>query len=241
VPGTAVPNDEAALLAAWDAARGQPAWRRPLLVAAALDGGPAPEGRPLGELNARLLALAADWFTDRLDGVVPCAHCGERLELQLPVRQALSLAPYPPDPQPFTVDGEGWRVATRLPTPADLAAAAEADDGVEGAQDLLLGRLVVAVEPAGALADPAVVEAVDAALAERDPLGALTVSVACPDCGHTDSATVDVGAWWWTLAEARIRRIVEEVHRLARAYGWSEPEVLAVSPHRRAWYLELVA
>jgi hypothetical protein len=34
--------------------------------------------------------------------------------------------------------------------------------------------------------------------------------------------------------------VLGDVHELARAYGWSEPEVLALSPWRRAAYLALV-
>jgi hypothetical protein len=32
-----------------------------------------------------------------------------------------------------------------------------------------------------------------------------------------------------------------EVHQLARAYGWSERETLALTPRRRRRYLELVS
>lgn len=240
MPVVAAPNDEVALLAAWDRACGQPAWRRPLLVAAALTGERVPEDRPLGEVSARLLALAADRFTDRLDGVVPCPRCGQPLELQLPVPDVLALAPAGPDPEPFTVDGAGWRVTVRLPTPADLAAAAAAAGDVDEVRRLLLARLVVATDPAGAGTDPAVADVIEAAMAERDPLGALSVTLTCPDCGCTDSAAVDVAGWWMSIVEARIRRIVAEVDRLARAYGWSEREALAVGPYRRAWYLELI-
>ena len=32
-------------------------------------------------------------------------------------------------------------------------------------------------------------------------------------------------------------RVLDEIHLLARAYHWTESEVLAVSPQRRAFYL----
>ena len=40
--------------------------------------------------------------------------------------------------------------------------------------------------------------------------------------------------------EGRAKRLLMDVHLLARAYGWSEAEVLALSPARRRFYLEMV-
>jgi hypothetical protein len=39
--------------------------------------------------------------------------------------------------------------------------------------------------------------------------------------------------------ETYARRLLYDVHALASAYGWSEDEVLAVSPARRRCYLEM--
>ena len=35
--------------------------------------------------------------------------------------------------------------------------------------------------------------------------------------------------------------LIDDVHRLAAAYGWSERDILALGPQRRAAYLELCA
>jgi hypothetical protein len=43
----------------------------------------------------------------------------------------------------------------------------------------------------------------------------------------------------WAQIDARARRLIAEVHTLAREYGWSEREVLDLSEVRRALYLEL--
>ena len=36
-------------------------------------------------------------------------------------------------------------------------------------------------------------------------------------------------------------RMLLDIHALARAYGWSESDILALPPRRRQAYLELVA
>ena len=37
------------------------------------------------------------------------------------------------------------------------------------------------------------------------------------------------------------KRLLGEVHQLARAYGWPEATILAMSSRRRHFYLELVS
>ena len=49
---------------------------------------------------------------------------------------------------------------------------------------------------------------------------------------------------WQSIAFARLdtrqRALFEEVHQLASHYGWTETEVLAIAPERRARYLALI-
>ena len=81
--------------------------------------------------------------------------------------------------------------------------------------------------------------AVAAALAEADPLAEVLVDVACPACGEEFVADLDIGAFVWADVRARAQRLLLEVDALARAYGWTEVEVLALGERRRAAYLEL--
>jgi hypothetical protein len=43
----------------------------------------------------------------------------------------------------------------------------------------------------------------------------------------------------WAEVDVRARRLLADVATLARTYGWTEPEVLALSEARRAAYLRL--
>ena len=50
---------------------------------------------------------------------------------------------------------------------------------------------------------------------------------------------MDVGSFVWAELHAHGRRVLREVDVLARAYGWTEAEVLALGERRRAAYLAL--
>src|SRR5262249_26139255 len=107
------------------------------------------------------------------------------------------------------------------------------------AERVLLERCVVIRSgPAGEL--PAEIRAsVARAMAEADPLAEVLADIVCPSCEGAFVADVDLGAFVWAELRVRALRLLREVDALARAYGWSESEVLALSARRRAAYLEL--
>ncbi|MFE6990250.1 hypothetical protein ACFVFN_19020, partial [Streptomyces pharetrae] len=82
-----------------------------------------------------------------------------------------------------------------------------------------------------------IAEAAEAA----DPAADVTLNVACPECGRATRAELDIASYLWTELDAWARDLLLDVHLLATAYGWSEPEILALSPLRRRYYLELCA
>ena len=58
--------------------------------------------------------------------------------------------------------------------------------------------------------------------------------------GRGGARTFDIGAFFWSEIDAWAGRILQQVHVLASAYGWSERDVLALSPVRRQLYLGMV-
>jgi hypothetical protein len=48
----------------------------------------------------------------------------------------------------------------------------------------------------------------------------------------------DIATFFWAEVSAHARRLIRDVHALARAYGWREVEILSMSGWRRERYLE---
>jgi hypothetical protein len=194
-----------------------------LLAAAGRDDAPAVT---VGERDTLLVELRELLFGRSLEAVVECAACGELLELELDARELRGELPPPAAPE---LDG----VPLRLPTAADLVDVAAASD-VEAGRRLLLERTV------GGALDRSLEDAVARRLAEADPAASRELELECPACGRAWSASFDVVSFLWSELDARARGLVGDVHVLASAYGWSEADVLALSPARRRAYLELV-
>lgn len=225
------------LLDAWEAGCASPLWARPVALLGAVDvGGEDLAALPIGERDRRLGALRRSVFGTTMEATVACPACGEQAELSFSLDELL---PAPSDAPLETVSHGGYQVQVRPPTTADLAALAGA--GVAG---LLARCLLSATDGDGEVVDPAalpeeVVDAVSAALADADPAADLLLALDCPACSHWWSAPLDLAAFVWQEVEAWAERTLMEVDALARAYGWPEPAVLALSPWRRQRYLEL--
>lgn len=230
------PLNGGAVLELWERAAGLDAPGRAVLLAACMGGG---ADEPLGTHHARLLRLHASAFGPGVGMTATCPGCGDEVEFELDATalagQARALACDP-------VLTNGFHVTWRSPTPADLSSAACAPHP----EDELLRRCVVAaVDGSGRDVSPpdlpsGVREAVSAAMAAADPLAEVLVELLCPACGSPFFAEVDVPGLVWAEVEAVARRVLLDVDELARAYGWTEADVLQLSDARRAAYLRII-
>jgi hypothetical protein len=77
-------------------------------------------------------------------------------------------------------------------------------------------------------------------MAEADPLADIQIAISCPACAQGWRAAFDILTFLWSEIEAWAWRMLSDVHTLASAYGWCERDILALSPTRRQFYLEMV-
>ncbi|MGX1566386.1 T4 family baseplate hub assembly chaperone [Streptomyces sp. NPDC055506] len=234
------------VLATWESGLGQaPAGRAVLLHRAARPdlGGDqqALLSLPVGEREADLFALRRALFGERMQVRLDCSACGADMEFELDAGEFARTLADRGEPL-VRVAEDGWEVEFRVPGVADLTAAARAADP----RGVLLARCVVSAvregEPVSADTLPVAVQRRIAEAAQAaDPGADLTLNIACPECGEPTRAELDIASYLWTELDAWARDLLLDVHLLATAYGWSEPEILALSPLRRRYYLELCA
>jgi hypothetical protein len=239
------------LLDVWERGQGEgPTLRALALLAAACPETPWEElcALPLGERDRRLLAVREGTLGRRIESVARCPGCGEPLDVTLDTRELRGGCE-----GEIPAEGELCRdgvliLRFRLPNSLDLLAAERCADVEEGRRRLA-ERCVVAARqdgepfPAGMPASLKEddVAALAAALAAADPGAEILLELRCPACEHGWRELLDVATFLWTEIEVQARRLLREVHVLARAYGWREPDVLALTPRRRRLYLEMVS
>lgn len=196
---------------------------------------------PIGQRDGYLLTLREWTFGPHIDSVAHCPQCGEILELNFKVDEIR--VPPTLEAAPLHLEAVGYQVHYRLPNSQDLDLVGTCQDPAI-AQKLLLDRcLLEVVAPEVAAPDdlpPGVIAAVLAAMAEHDPQANVELALTCPTCQHAWTAAFDIVTFFWQEITTWARQLLWDIHQLARAYGWSEAEILALSSWRRQLYLEMV-
>lgn len=77
-------------------------------------------------------------------------------------------------------------------------------------------------------------------VASIDPLAEIELKLDCPVCAASWSAPFDIVRFLWNELDDWAARILSQVHILASNYGWSESEIVALSPQRRQYYQDLI-
>jgi len=235
------------LLATWEAGLGQHPIDRALTMLTAVSPGEsraALAGLPLGRRDARLMTLRQRMFGPSARSVVPCLGCGESLDLLLDLREMAAASPAEHAPGSTTIAEGDWVIHLRPVDSRDLAAVTSAASP-EAGRWILLDRCARVEREGAIIAAAELPEALQLAIEERiaelDPLAEVKVVARCPSCAAERQVLFDVGEFLWAELAAEARRLLREIDALARAYGWRESEVLALSPYRRLCYLELVS
>ena len=230
------------MLQIWEDGQTAAPWLRALLLLQASDPGTSRDALarlPIGERDARLLGLREEVFGKLLNSLVDCPGCSEQLELSFTVDDVR--LPPPETEGPWIFEDGTVKVSFALPDSTDL----EGLTPGPGATDALLSACVLEVTKDDAPAtlcdlEPAQRAALIETIAEADPRADMKAAMVCPQCGTGWSARFDIVAFLWEELGAWVRRVLSEVHLLARAYGWREVDVLELSPWRRRQYIALV-
>ncbi|MEO7911031.1 MAG: phage baseplate protein [Roseiflexaceae bacterium] len=240
------------LLQVWDHGLAQsPVQRAIALLTAACDDTPldALTQLSIGQRDARLLTLREWAFGSHIDGIVVCPGCGERLEMAFDISE-IRAAPRLPDSgtiptvEAFEFGLGEYALCFRLPNSRDLSAIAGSTD-LATSRRLLFERCVLSAQRDDANISTAelpdeVVAAATAGMAQADPQADVQIALTCPACVQPWQATFDILAFFWQEMNDWAQRILREVHTLASAYGWREADILALTPRRRQFYLDLV-
>ena len=195
----------------------------------------------VGRRDGHLMDVREVNFGRRVSGVAECPQCGELLQWDLDLDDVRSASSdHEEGTNRLVMDGH--ELLYRLPDSTDLAAVALGGDVARG-RDTLLHRCVlearkdnVQVE-VGSLPE-VVVSKLAAEMEARDPQAETLLDFECPECGLRWQALFDVLTFLWAELQARARNLLNDVHDLARAYGWSEKDILGMSAVRRRYYLE---
>jgi hypothetical protein len=198
----------------------------------------------VGQRDAYLMLLREWTFGPQVTSLATCPGCGERVELSFDLDQVRA-TPERELPETLSLALDGYELRFRLPDSYDLAAAGDGLDAAATRQRLLARCLLAASYHGAAQAAEQlpghIVVAIVEQMARADPQADVQLALNCPACDRSWRVIFDIVSFFWGEIELWAYRTLREVHLLARAYGWREADILAISPWRRRYYLDMLA
>lgn len=196
----------------------------------------------VGARDARLIGLYEQLFGGQVQALATCGRCREQLELAFPlssIRADFDVAAGSHD-----LICDDYSLTFRSANSADLLLA-EREPTVDAAERALIARCVLAAHRASEQVAPAdlpqrVVDSLSLRMGELDAQAEVVFDAPCAACGSSQHLWFDIVTHLWSALERAARTVLRDVHELATAYGWSEPQILRLSPARRRAYLSML-
>lgn len=188
----------------------------------------------LGQRDMRLIALREALFGSGMEAVADCPQCAEQVELNFSTTDLCAGVDLDAQKE-AAIEVAGDLLLLRPPNSADLLALDGQD--LDQCCNQLLRRCVVS---GGDEISAEVADILAQRIEQVDRFANIRMRILCPNCHHAWRELFDIVAFLWSEVERWARRIMRDVHTLASAYGWHEKEILALSPARRQFYLDMV-
>ncbi len=195
----------------------------------------------VGRRLERLLTLASHGERSAFSFPFHCSGCRQQLEFELTLDEIREQQRQADSIDVVAVEYGGKSLAFRKPRGRDQEnwGAMNLLDQTE-AMRAMLGSLALRHEVP---ADPApeLIDLVDDAMDEADPLVNFHCQITCAECAASNELAIDLCEVALSILRRLQRQLIVNVHKLASRYHWSEQEIFAVPHWRRQEYLDLIA
>jgi hypothetical protein len=190
----------------------------------------------VGDRDFLMLQLRAATLGDRVQAVLPCPACTERMDIEFAVDE-VPVEVRPQSAPAYSLALNGRTVRFRLPSGEDQEAVL-GFDFAQAASELLRRCLL---DDGGTALDDAERESIAAEMERLAPRVELELDLTCPECGHAFAAPFDTTAFFFEEMKGGHESLLREVHTLAFHYHWNERDILDLGRGRRRAYLELLS
>ena len=202
---------------------------------------------PLGRRNKLLLAFRVHRFGPRFEAVSRCRECRRQVDLTFDIgaMQGWNTDISEGDTErEFLMTCDNIHIHYRLPTTGDILSLSGLSDPSH-CREVLLNRCIVSAERDGTNVSSAtlpedVLRDISERLDRSDPLAAIHLKMDCPHCLYQWEAPFDIAGFLSSEIDSWAKRLLMEIHILAKTYHWSESDILTMGAWRRRIYLALV-
>lgn len=199
-------------------------------------------GLTIGERDNYLLFLRRSLFGKQLNCTVECPECHEIMEWESDIDEFCSFDYNKHIHRELSFQHKSLKLKFRLPTSEDII-----QSGLETSQSdfsrNLITRCTTKIVKGTKILEkvelpPQILNEIETMMEEADPKANIQLSLSCPNCGHSWHEIFDIISLLWKEIDSWVKRLLQDISVLARNYGWSEKDILMLSPLRRQFYLD---
>lgn len=195
---------------------------------------------PVGKRLECLLAVAVGDEGSAFRFPFHCSGCGEEIELELTLEDIAEQQREADQIETVLVEVRGRRYAFRKPRGSDQERwAGMVFRGDEDAMYAMISALALNDDFPESL-DPDMIDVIDEAMYEADPLVNFHCRVTCAECDAPNEFLVDLCDVALGMLGRLQQQLLVMVHKFASHYHWSEGEIFSVPHWRRKEYLDLI-
>lgn len=195
---------------------------------------------PVGTRDGLLIQFREQFFGDRTVNNAVCPACSETLEWEMKTSDLLSQKPVEwVDIPVFSAIFEAFSLQFRLPNSADFLG------DIPDKPFQLIRNCIISAQKKGKGCDvdtlpENILQLIESRMETEDPNANLIFNLNCPTCSYRWQVVFDILTYLWKELDAWARQRLQEVFILARAFGWSEHDILSMNAKRRQFYLEMI-
>jgi hypothetical protein len=198
---------------------------------------------PLGKRDSLLMKIREKIFGSGFTNTANCPSCEEKVEWEMDIHDfklAETSELLKNEIRQFSQSE--YVLDYRLPCTGDML---ELPGPKEDPSRWLLTRCIIEVKKKEKPVDPAelpdeILSSLSDRISREDELADIRMSLTCPACSKQWDALFDIVQYLWSEVDAWAKELLQDIAVLASSFGWSERQILELSPGRREIYLELI-
>ena len=194
-----------------------------------------------GNRNYLLIQIYNTLFGKSLECVTICPECSYQLEFSLSTDEII----FQPHEQTkvYEFNRDNFKIIYKLPDSYDLASASKHNE-IQSARNELLNRCIIETiyddKKITALELPEeIIQKLSQEFADNDPNSEILINLVCQNCNSDWTSFFDISSFLVKSINFSAKNILRDVHTLALVYGWSEADILNMTPQKRNWYINL--
>lgn len=195
----------------------------------------------IGERDNYLFLLRRNLFGRQMNCTLDCPECGEIIEWESDIDEFCSPDYSTQITHELSFKREKIELKFRLPTSNDFILTETDSPNDDFSRYLISLCITEIIRDSKHLKKEKlpenILKEIESRMEEADPMANIQLSLSCPNCGHHCNEIFDILSFFWKEIDFWAERLLQDICVLALNYGWSEKDILEMSPLRRQIYL----